>query len=132
SHATGSFAKLCFGIIRDPAMLEYLDNDENRRRSPNENLARELMELFLLGEGNDYTEQDIREGARALTGYSFEDDRFVFNAREHDDGPKRILGKTGTFNGDDFVRIVLSRPVASEFLAWKLYRYFVNDRPGMP
>src|SRR5690606_18124445 len=61
SHATGSFAKLCFGIIRDPAMLEYLDNDENRRRSPNENLARELMELFILGEGNDYTEQDIRE-----------------------------------------------------------------------
>ncbi|MCA9284685.1 MAG: DUF1800 domain-containing protein [Phycisphaerales bacterium] len=132
ANATGSFAKLCFGIIRDPAMLEYLDNDQNRRRSPNENLARELMELFILGEGHDYTEQDIKEGARALTGYTFRDDAFVFNRREHDDGQKRILGKTGSFDGEDFVRLVLARPVASEFIAWKLYRFFVNDLPGTP
>jgi len=131
-HAAGSFSELCFAVIRDPAMLKYLDNDENRRSSPNENLARELMELFVLGEGHDYTESDIKEGARALTGYSFEDDAFVFRANQHDDGPKKILGKTGNFDGDDFLRIILARPVASEFICWKLYRFFVNDLPGTP
>lgn len=129
-HATGSFSDLCFAIIRDPAMLEYLDNDENRRASPNENLAREMMELFVLGEGHDYTEKDIKEGARALTGYTFEDDAFVFRRPQHDDGPKTILGRSGAFDGDDFLRIILARPVASEFICWKLYRFFVNDAPG--
>lgn len=126
-HATGSFAKLCAGIIRDPAMLKYLDNDENRRNAPNENLARELMELFVLGEGRDYSERDIKEGARALTGYTFVDDEFVFRPNQHDDRPKTILGQTGRFNGDDFLRIILARQVAAEFLCWKLYRFFVND-----
>lgn len=128
-HATGSFADLCFAIIRDPAMLEYLDNDENRRSSPNENLARELMELFVLGEGNGYTERDIKEGARALTGFSFEDDAFVFRRGQHDDGRKSILGQTGAFDGDGFLKILLSRPACSEFICWKLYRFFVNDAP---
>jgi len=131
-HAVGGFRALCHGIIRDPAMLRYLDNHLNRRQSPNENLARELMELFILGEGNDYTEQDIKEGARALTGYTFDDDEFAFNRQQHDDGVKRILGQTGRFDGDDLVRILLSRPVASEFICLKLYRYFVNDLPGTP
>ncbi len=129
SNCAGSFTDLAHGIIRDPAMLKYLDNDENRRRSPNENLARELMELFTLGEGAGYTEADIREGARALTGLTFRDNDFVFDAREHDAGPKTILGRTGNFSGDEFVAIILGKPQCARFLATKLYRFFVNDAP---
>ncbi len=113
-------------------MLEYLNNNQNRRQAPNENLARELMELFTLGEGNDYTESDIKEGARALTGYTFEDDAFVFRAADHDAGTKSILGQRGNWDGDDFVEIIFTRPAASEFICWKLYRYFVNDLIGVP
>ncbi len=136
-HAAGSFRELLHGIIRDPAMLRYLNNDQSRREKPNENLARELMELFTLGEGNDYGEEDIKQGARALTGYTYDDDDFVGLGSQryrqlHDAGPKRILGKTGAFDGDDFVEIILGRPVCSEFICWKLYRYFVDDRPGVP
>lgn len=130
-HAVGNFAELVYSIIRDPAMLEYLDADQNRRQSPNENLARELMELFVLGEGNGYSERDIKEGARALTGYTFEDDAFIFREQQHDPTPKTILGKPAN-NGDDFAKIILSRRVASEFICAKLYRYFVNDAPGDP
>src|SRR5436309_7580592 len=100
-NATGSFADLVYGVIRDPAMLKFLNNDQNRKEHPNENLARELMELFTLGEGHDYTEDDIKQGARALTGYTFEDDDFEFRARMHDDGQKTIFGKSGTFDGTD-------------------------------
>jgi uncharacterized protein (DUF1800 family) len=113
-------------------MLRYLNNNQNRKERPNENFSRELMELFSLGEGNDYSEQDIKEGARALTGYTYRDDEFVFNERQHDGGPKTILGRSGDFDGDDFVRIILSRRVCSEFLALKLYRFFVNDAPDVP
>jgi len=130
--ATGNFADLLRGVIRDPAMLRYLNNNRNRKQSPNENLARELMELFSLGEGNDYGENDIKEGARALTGYTYEDDSFVFRSGAHDDGPKSILGRRGNFDGDDFVNIILSRNVCSEFIALKLYRFFVNDAPDVP
>jgi uncharacterized protein (DUF1800 family) len=130
-HASGNFADLVFQVIRDPAMLEYLDNNDNRRQSPNENLARELMELFVLGEGNGYSEKDIKEGARALTGYTFDDDAFVFREDQHDPAPKSILGKPAA-DGDDFVRIILGRKVASEFICNKLYRFFVNDAPGTP
>ncbi len=130
--ATGSFKALAHDIIRDPAMLKYLDNNRNVRRSPNENLARELMELFTLGEGNAYTEQDIKEGARALTGYTYDDNNFVFAERAHDSGPKRILGKIGNYNGEDFVNIILTKRACSEFLCLKLYRFFVNDMPGEP
>lgn len=129
AHAAGNFADLCYGIIRDPAMLRYLNNDRNRRRAPNENLARELMELFTLGEGNGYTEDDIKEGARALTGYTFQDDDFIFRRDWHDSGLKRLFGETGTLDGDDFVRLILKQPAASQFICMKLYRYFVNDQP---
>ena len=132
SHATGNFADLVLRILRYPAMLKYLDNDESRRGRPNENLARELMELFVLGEGHAYTEQDIKEGARALTGYTFSDDTFTFNESGHDDGEKTILGQRGNWDGDDFARIILSRKECSEFICGKLYRFFVNDAPGMP
>jgi uncharacterized protein (DUF1800 family) len=136
-HAVGDFGALVHGIVRDPAMLRYLNNNRNQRRQPNENLARELMELFTLGEGNEYTEDDIKEGARALTGYTYEDDAFIgldsqSYRQRHDDGLKRILGKTGNWDGDDFVDIILTRPSCAEFICWKLYRYFVNDLPGVP
>ncbi len=132
THAVGNFADLVLRILRDPAMLKYLDNDESRKGRPNENLARELMELFVLGEGNGYTESDIKEGARALTGFTFEDDTFRFAANNHDGDRKTILGQTGNWDGDDFARIILSRRETSEFLCGKLYRFLVNDAPGMP
>ncbi len=132
TNAVGNFSQLVMRILRDPAMLKYLDNDESRKGRPNENLARELMELFVLGEGNAYTENDIKEGARALTGYTFEDDAFKFNAGQHDGESKTILGQKGEWDGDDFARIILSRKESSEFLCRKFYRFFVNDGPGMP
>ena len=136
-QATRNFRRLTHAIIRDPAMIRYLDNNQNRKQSPNENLARELMELFTLGEGNDYTESDIKQGARALTGYTYVDDQFIRHGsphyqRLHDDRVKRILGQIGNWDGDDFVDIILSRDVCSEFICWKLYRFFVNDMPGEP
>ncbi len=127
-HAAGNFADLASNIVRDPAMIRFLDNNANRRQRPNENLARELMELFTLGEGN-YTENDIKEGARALTGYTFEDDAFVFDARQHDSGEKTILGQRGKYDGDGFVKLLLTRPACAEFVAFKLYRHFVADVP---
>lgn len=130
--AAGNFADLCFQIIRDPAMLAYLDNNESHRQQPNENLARELMELFTLGEGNAYTESDIKEGARALTGYSFDGNEFLFRKDFHDEGQKQVFGKRGTFNGDDFVKMILGRTACSEFMSLKLYRFFVNDLPEGP
>ena len=126
AQAGVSFANLATGIIRDPAMIRFLDNHNNRRRSPNENLARELMELFTLGEGN-YTEKDIKEGARALTGYTFRDNDFWFSQDAHDDGKKNILGETGNFNGDDFVRILLRRKACATYICYKLYKHFVAD-----
>jgi len=129
-HAVGNFAELCFQIIRDPAMLAYLDNNESHKPQPNENLARELMELFTLGEGHRYTESDIKEGARALTGHSFEGNEFIFREDFHDTGQKSIFGKRGMFNGDEFVRLILGMKECSEFISLKLYRFFVNDLPG--
>ena len=129
SFALGNFRDLTRRIIRDPAMLKYLNNNRNNRRQPNENLARELMELFTLGEGNAYSERDIKEGARALTGYTFDAKGFTFNQRMHDDGSKTILGRTGNWDGDDFVDIILSQPQVAEFITLKLYKFFVHDIP---
>lgn len=125
AQALGSFAALLHRIIRDPAMLRYLDNDRSRAGAPNENLARELMELFALGEGR-YTERDIKEGARALTGYTFRGNRFVFDADNHDRGVKTILGHRGPLDGDGFVRAILAQRSAAEFLARRLYHFFVR------
>ena len=122
--ALGSYADLLYKIIRDPAMIEYLDNNDSRKNRPNENLAREIMELFSLGVGA-YTEHDIKEGARALTGYTFRDDEFRFEERNHDDGVKQILGSSGRFNGEDFVGIILRQPACSLYMAAKLYDFFV-------
>lgn len=129
SHAVGNFGELLTAIVRDPAMLAYLDNNENRRGSPNENLAREIMELFGLGLGQ-YSEEDIKEGARALTGYTYQDDEFVFRQRNHDPNEKTILGQSGNWNGEDFARIILSQPACARFIARKLYHCFVTDLPS--
>jgi uncharacterized protein (DUF1800 family) len=130
-HAAGSFADLLHAIVRDPAMIAYLDNNESRKGKPNENLARELLELFSLGEGR-YTEKDIKEGARALTGHTFEHNAFVFRREWHDEGSKTILGKSGSLDGEGFVRAILDRRDAAEFITMKLYRFFVHDLPPTP
>jgi len=127
-HALGNFGDLLRAIIRDPAMLRYLDNEQNQKGQPNENLSRELMELFSLGTGN-YTEQDIREGARALTGYSIEPYQFRFRRFQHDGGGKTILGRTGNFNGEDFVNLILEQPACAGFIARKLWSYFASENP---
>jgi len=132
TNANGSFVDLVYGIIRDPAMLKYLNNDQNRKEKPNENLARELMELFTLGEGNVYGEKDIKEGARCLTGYTFDDDQFTFREQWHDTGKKTIFGETGNWDGVDFCKLILTQKQVSEFMCLKFYRYFVNDMPGDP
>ncbi|MEM1107787.1 MAG: DUF1800 domain-containing protein [Planctomycetota bacterium] len=125
-NANGSFAELARGIIRDPAMLKYLNNNQNRKQRPNENLSRELMELFTLGVGN-YSEADIKAGARALTGYGIDDHDFVFRKGQHDTNEKKILGRSGTFDGDDFVDILLRQESCARFVALKIYDDFVAD-----
>lgn len=124
----GRFSELTLAISRDPAMLIYLDSTTNRRIHPNENYARELMELFTLGVGN-YSEQDIKEIARAFTGWEILADAYHFDASQHDTKPKTFLGQTGNFGGEDAVRIVLEQPAAPRFIARKLVRYFVFDEP---
>jgi len=127
-NAVGDFKNtLVHGIIRDPAMIKYLNNNQNRRGAPNENFARELMELFTLGEGNGYSEDDIKEGARALTGFSFDDDAFTFNRGNHDNDAKTIFGRRGNWSADDFVELIFTRPTSSTWICWKLYRFFVDD-----
>lgn len=128
THALGNFGEMLFALIRDPAMIAYLDNNDSRKGRANENLAREIMELFALGIGN-YSEKDIKEGARALTGYTFRDDAFEFVEGNHDTGDKQILGRNGNFDGDDFVRIILEQRACSQFITRKLYSFFVADVP---
>jgi len=129
-EAAGSFRTLLHEISRDPAMLEYLDNNRNRRGRPNENYAREVMELFTLGVGH-YTEHDIREAARALTGWTFRGNTFFFDRRAHDPGEKTILGRTGRFDGGQFLDLLLEQPAASRHVARRLFTYFAHpDPPG--
>jgi len=127
-RALDNFRELLIGIGRDRAMLVYLDGFRNRKRHPNENYARELMELFTLGVGN-YSERDVIEAARAFTGWAFDDHGFVFRPRDHDDGVKRFLGRVGRFDGDDIVDIILEQPACSRFLARKLLTFFVRPDP---
>jgi uncharacterized protein (DUF1800 family) len=124
--ATGNFRELLIEIARGPAMLAYLDAAENVKGAPNENFAREVMELFTMGVGN-YSEQDIREAARAFTGWIDEDLAFKVDPSKHDDGPKTFLGRTGNFDGVDILNIILEQKVAAEFIAGKTYRFFVRE-----
>lgn len=125
-HALGDFGEMVHAISRDPAMLVYLDSDTNRKAHPNENYARELMELFCLGEGR-YTETDIRELARCFTGWEIRRGKFRFNRHQHDDGEKTIFDRRGGFGGDEAVDLVLDQPAAPQFICRKLVRYFVMD-----
>jgi uncharacterized protein (DUF1800 family) len=127
--AFGHFGELLLEVSRDAAMLVYLDSATNRKAHPNENYAREIMELFCLGEGN-YSETDIRELARCFTGWEVRRGEFRFNRFQHDNAPKSILGQTGDFSGEDGVRIVLEQKTAPEFLVSKLIRYLVMDEPA--
>lgn len=127
-NALGSFSELLLEVSRDPAMLLYLDSATNRKAHPNENYAREIMELFCLGEGN-YSESDIRELARCFTGWEVRRKKFRFNRYQHDTGEKSVLGRTGNLSGEDAVQIVVQQPSAATFIAAKLVRYFVMDEP---
>ena len=129
-YALGKFEPMVLGIARDPAMLIYLDSATNRKTHPNENFAREVMELFVLGIGN-YTEKDIQELARCFTGWEIQHGQFKFNRYQHDYGDKTILGKSGKFDGDEAVRVLLQQPAAARFLCGKLARYYVTDETDL-
>jgi uncharacterized protein (DUF1800 family) len=129
-YALGSFRDMLMAVSKSPAMLQFLNNQQNRKMHPNENFAREVMELFTLGRGN-YTENDIKEGARAFTGWGFERETgaFVFREKAHDEGSKTFLGKTGNFRGEDIIDILLSQKETALYISRKLYRFLVNDTP---
>lgn len=141
--ATTDFTAFAQGVARHPAMLRYLDNDQNRRGKPNENFSRELLELFTAGIGTpstpNYSEADVREGARALSGWTFtggrgnknflEEPRSTFAERQHDAGRKTYLGRTGNLGGEDVVRLAASHPATAGFVVRKLHRAFVADTP---
>ena len=125
-RATGNFRDLLMAIMRDSAMLVYLDNGQNVKDHPNENFGRELLELFTMGVGN-YTERDIREASRAFTGWTNDVLAFRFDAGRHDYGRKDFLGRRGEFGGEEIIDIVLAEPVTAEFIASKIYRFFVRE-----
>jgi uncharacterized protein (DUF1800 family) len=126
-HGRGPFAHLLKAVVHDPALLIWLDAQANRKGQPNENLARELMELFTLGVGN-YTETDVKEAARALTGWKVTLGAFRSWAPDHDDGEKTILGRKGRWNGDDLVRILLENPATSRRLVWRLCEWLMGEK----
>jgi uncharacterized protein (DUF1800 family) len=131
AHALGSFRQMLKDVSRDPAMLVWLDSNQNVKSHPNENYAREVMELFTLGVGN-YKETDVQEAARAFTGWHTSGERFTFKASEHDGDAKTVLGQKGNWDGDDVLRILLEQPACAKFLARKLYQFFVNENEPAP
>ena len=126
AEGMGNFRDLTVAVAQDPAMLTFLDAGKNVKGAPTENFAREIMELFTMGVGN-YSEKDVREAARAFTGWNYSDVKFVVNTDEHDAGPKTFLGKTGNFDGVQVIDIIMDQPVTANFIAGKLYRYFVRE-----
>lgn len=124
--ATGNVRELTIEIAKNPAMLYFLDAQYNVKGAPNENFAREVMELFTMGVGH-YTEKDVRECARAFTGWYFEDLTFKVDAAKHDAGPKQFLGRTGNFDGVDVIEIIFEQGVTAEYLAGKIYRFLVRE-----
>lgn len=125
-NALGRFADMVLQMSRDPAMLLYLDSATNRRNRPNENYARELLELFCLGLGN-YTEQDIKELARAFTGWELRGEVFQYNAFQHDPGPKHLLGQSGLESGEEAIQVIVRHPATARFIAIKWLRYYLSD-----
>ncbi|WP_296380292.1 DUF1800 domain-containing protein [Winogradskyella sp.] len=129
-HALGDFRTFVKAISKETAMLRYLNGKQNRKNKPNENFARELMELFTLGEGH-YSETDIKESAKAFSGYSHNfTGNFVMRERQHHSGQKTFFGKTGDFSGDDIIDIILENKQCARFISEKIYRYFVNPIPN--
>ncbi|MEO8825106.1 MAG: DUF1800 domain-containing protein [Chthoniobacterales bacterium] len=130
THGLGSFQGLVKWMTRDPAMIRWLDLQQSNLRHPNENFAREVMELFTLGEGH-YTEKDIRESARAFTGYRFDPktQQFAFAANQHDEGQKTFMSKTGNFDGDGIVDIIFEQPQCARFMAKKIWSFFAYENP---
>ena len=140
-HGMGNYRTLLIELAKDPAMIYWLDNQENHKRAPNENWGRELLELFSLGVGH-YTEKDVFECARAFTGWTFTNKmhrrfgpnpwKFVYRAEDHDNGEKTFLGHTGNFNGEDIIDIILKQPACAAFITRHLYNFFVADEPEVP
>ncbi len=128
SRGSGKFRELVAAISRDPAMIRWLDGNANRREHPNENYARELQELFTLGVGN-FTERDVREAARAFSGWGARAGQFRFAPHQHDAGTKRFHGKVGKFDGDDIVKIVTALPRCHEYWVERLLRFFATPQP---
>ncbi len=126
AQGNGSFRELLIGVAQDPAMLAYLDAGANVKGAPNENFAREIREMLTQGEGH-YSEQDIREAARAFTGWNAQGLRFAIDAERHDDGVKRLFGQQGPFGGVELIDLLLAQPAAAEFIAAKVYGFFVRD-----
>ena len=127
-NALGNFGELLRDVSKSPAMLSFLNNQQNKKEHPNENFAREVMELFTMGRGN-YSENDVKEAARAFTGWGFNGrGEFVDRPFQHDAGRKTFLGKTGNFNGDDIIDILLEQKQTARYITKKIYRYFVNDK----
>ncbi|MCH8922013.1 MAG: DUF1800 family protein [Planctomycetes bacterium] len=131
-HAAGNFGGLLYGIVHDPVMIRFLDNNKNVKGHPNENLAREIMELFAMGENRGYTEADIREAARALTGHSYDHHtgQFSYSRDKHDTGEKTIFGRKGNWSGDDVVRLILQQPSTARFISRRLFEFFARQQPS--
>jgi uncharacterized protein (DUF1800 family) len=128
-NALGNFGTLLKEVSKTPAMLNFLNNQQNRKGHPNENFAREVMELFTLGRGN-YTEQDVKEAARSFTGWGFNAaGEFMFRRGQHDYDSKTFLDKKGNFDGDDILNILLEQKQTAFFISQKIYKFFVNDQP---
>jgi len=128
-HALGNFGALLMAVSKEPAMLQFLNNQQNKKNKPNENFAREVMELFTLGRGN-YTEKDVKEGARAFTGWGFDArGNFEFREKAHDTGVKNFLGRTGNFQGEDIIKTLLDQKQTARFITGKIYKNFVSDVP---
>lgn len=127
-NALGNFGDLLLAVSQSPSMLQFLNNQQNRKDHPNENFAREVMELFTMGRGN-YTETDIKEAARAFTGWSFTPKgEFIMRPRLHDFGNKTFLGKTGNFDGKDILGIILEQKATAQYIAKRMYQFFVNEK----
>jgi uncharacterized protein (DUF1800 family) len=127
-NALGNFGDLLRSVSKSAAMINFLNNNQNKKDHPNENFAREVMELFTMGRGH-YTEQDVKEAARAFTGWGANlQGEFMFRKFQHDDGIKTFLGKTGNFDGDDVLDILLEQKQTARFITAKIYRFFVNDQ----
>ena len=147
-HGLGSFANILLELSRDPAMIFWLDNKDNHRDAPNENYGRELLELFSMGIGN-YTEHDVKAAARSFTGWTIDnaeymsirasrdsfwpygriDWQFRYRDDDHDDTEKTFLGRTGAFDGQEIIDIIVQQPATAHYIASKLYNFFVSDRP---